>query len=55
VLGRPFGQWIIGAIGVAITAVGVGIGLKGCWGLKRRLQLRPRQRRVRSPRRRHAR
>jgi Domain of Unknown Function (DUF1206) len=31
---------------VAITAVGVGIGLKGCWGLKRRLQLRPRQRRV---------
>jgi hypothetical protein len=29
VLGKPFGQWIVGAIGVAIIAVGVGIGLKG--------------------------
>jgi hypothetical protein len=45
VLGKPFGQWIVGAIGVAITAIGVGIGLKGCWGL-RHLELRSRPRRV---------
>ena len=45
VLGKPFGQWIVGAIGVAITAVGVGMGLKGCWSL-RRLELRSRPRRV---------
>jgi hypothetical protein len=47
VLGKPFGQWIIGAIGVTITAVGVGVALKGFRGeLKRRLELRPRERRV---------
>src|SRR5262249_20926440 len=47
VLAKPFGQWIVGAIGVAIAAVGLGIGLKGCWGeFKRRLELKQRQRRL---------
>jgi hypothetical protein len=29
VLAKPFGQLIVGVIGVAIAAVGVGIGIKG--------------------------
>jgi Domain of Unknown Function (DUF1206) len=32
VLARPFGQWIVGMIGVTTAGVGVGIGIKGCWG-----------------------
>jgi hypothetical protein len=31
-LAQPFGQWIVGVIGVAIAAVGLGIGVRGCWG-----------------------
>jgi hypothetical protein len=47
ILAKPFGQWIVGAIGVAIAAVGLGIGLRGCWGeFKQRLELKQRQRRL---------
>jgi Domain of Unknown Function (DUF1206) len=47
VLARPFGQLIVGVIGVAIAAVGVGIGIKGCWGeFKRRLELKKSERRL---------
>jgi len=46
-LAKPFGQWIIGAIGVAIAAVGLGIGLAGFWGeFTQRLELKQRQRRL---------
>jgi hypothetical protein len=46
-LAKPFGQWIVGAIGVTIAAVGLGIGLRGCWGeFKQRLELKQRQRRL---------
>lgn len=47
ILAKPFGQWIIGAIGIAIAAVGLGIGLRGLWGeFKQRLELKQRQRRL---------
>jgi hypothetical protein len=47
ILGKPFGQWIVGAIGVTIAAVGLGIGVRGCWGeFKQRLELKQRQRRL---------
>jgi hypothetical protein len=46
-LAKPFGQWIVGAIGVAIAAVGLGIGLAGCWGeFTQRLELKRRERRL---------
>lgn len=46
-LAKPFGQWIAGAIGVAIAAVGLGIGLAGCWGeFTQRLELKRRERRL---------
>jgi hypothetical protein len=47
ILAKPFGQWIVGAIGVAIAAVGLGIGVRGCWGeFKQQLDLKQRQRRL---------
>jgi hypothetical protein len=46
-LAKPFGQWIVAAIGVAIAAVGLGIGLAGCWGeFTQRLALKRRERRL---------
>jgi Domain of Unknown Function (DUF1206) len=46
-LAKPFGQWIVGAIGVAIAAVGLGTGLAGCWGeFTQRLELKRRERRL---------
>jgi hypothetical protein len=46
-LAKPFGQWIVGAIGAAITAIGVGIGVAGLWGeLRRRLDLKAEERRL---------
>ena len=46
-LAKPFGQWIVGAIGVAIAAVGLGIGLAGCWGeFTQRLELKRGERRL---------
>src|SRR5262249_26701528 len=47
VLAKPFGQWMIGAIGAAITAIGLGIGIAGFWGeFRRRLELKAKERRV---------
>jgi hypothetical protein len=47
ILAKPFGQWIVGATGLTIAAVGLGIGLRGCWGeFKQRLELKQRQRRL---------
>jgi Domain of Unknown Function (DUF1206) len=47
VLAKPFGQWIVGAIGITTAAVGVGIGIKGCWGeFKRKLELKKKERRL---------
>ena len=47
VLAKPFGQWIVGAIGVTTAAVGVRIGIKGCWGeFKRKLELKKKERRL---------
>jgi uncharacterized protein DUF1206 len=46
-LGKPLGQWIIGAIGLAIAATGLGIGIAGILGeFKRRLELRKEPRRL---------
>jgi hypothetical protein len=46
-LAQPFGQWIVGAIGVAITTIGVGIGISGLWGeFRRRLELKAKERRL---------
>ena len=46
-LAKPFGQWIVGAIGAAITAIGLGIGIAGLWGeFRRRLELKARERRL---------
>jgi hypothetical protein len=46
-LAKPFGQWIVGVIGIVIAAVGLGIGLAGCWGeFTQRLELKQRQRRL---------
>ena len=47
ILAQPFGQWIVGATGVAITAVGLGIGVRGLWGeFTQQLELKQRQRRL---------
>jgi TRAP-type C4-dicarboxylate transport system permease small subunit len=47
ILAKPFGQWIVGTVGVAIAAVGLGIGLAGCWGeFTQRLELKQRERRL---------
>jgi hypothetical protein len=46
-LARPLGQWLIAAIGAAIAATGLGIGLAGVLGkFKRRLQLKAQPRRL---------
>jgi hypothetical protein len=46
-LAKPFGQWIVGAIGAAITAFGLGIGIAGLWGeFRRRLELKAKERRL---------
>jgi hypothetical protein len=46
-LAQPFGQWIVGVIGVAITAVGLGTGVRGLWGeFTQQLELKQRQRRL---------
>jgi Domain of Unknown Function (DUF1206) len=46
-LAKPFGQWIVAAIGVAIAAVGLGIGLAGFWGeFTQRLELKRPERRL---------
>jgi hypothetical protein len=45
-LARPLGQWLIAAIGAAIAATGLGIGIAGVLGkFKRRLQLKAQPRR----------
>jgi hypothetical protein len=47
VLAKPFGQWMVGATGVAIAAMGLGIGIAGFWGeLRRRLDLKAEERRL---------
>jgi hypothetical protein len=47
VLAKPFGQWIVGAIGAAVTAFGLGIGIAGFWGeFRRRLELKAKERRL---------
>src|SRR5215831_3593344 len=47
VLAKPFGQWMVGAIGAAIMAVGLGIGIAGFWGeFRRRLELKAEERRL---------
>jgi uncharacterized protein DUF1206 len=47
VLAKPFGQWIVGAVGAAIMAIGFGIGIAGFWGeLRRRLELKAEERRL---------
>lgn len=46
-LGKPFGQWLIGTIGLAIVATGLGIGIVGLRGeFKRRLELKKTPRRL---------
>jgi Domain of Unknown Function (DUF1206) len=46
-LTKPFGQWMVGAIGIAIAAVGVGVGLAGYRGeFTQRLELKRRERRL---------
>src|SRR5437660_11247309 len=46
-LAKPFGQWIVAAVGAAITAIGLGIGIAGLWGeLRRRLDLKAEERRL---------
>jgi hypothetical protein len=47
VLAKPFGQWIVGAIGATIAAVGLGIGIAGIWGgFRRPLELEAKERRL---------
>lgn len=47
ILVKPFGPWIVGAIGAAITAFGLGIGIAGFWGeFRRRLELKAKERRL---------
>jgi hypothetical protein len=46
-LAKPSGQWIVAAIGAAIAAIGLGIGIAGLWGeLRRRLDLKAKERRL---------
>jgi Domain of Unknown Function (DUF1206) len=45
-LSKPFGSWIIGAIGLAIVTTGIGIGISGCRAeFKDRLDLKTEPRR----------
>jgi hypothetical protein len=47
VLTKPFGPWLIGAIGVAFVATGFGVGIAGCRAeFSRRLELKEKQRRI---------
>jgi membrane protease YdiL (CAAX protease family) len=47
ILAKPFGQWIVGAIGATITAFGLGIGIAGFWGeFRRPLELEAKERRL---------
>jgi hypothetical protein len=44
---RPFGQWLLGGVGLALVATGVGIGIAGIRAEFRRwLDLKPGQRRI---------
>jgi hypothetical protein len=46
-LGKPFGQWIIGAVGIAIIATGIGIGISGMRAeFRHRLDLKTQPRRI---------
>lgn len=47
ILAKPFGQWIVGAIGATIAAVGLGIGIARVWGgFRRPLELEAKERRL---------
>jgi len=47
VVAKPFGQWIVGAIGAATAAIGLGIGIAGVWGeFRRPLELEAKERRL---------
>ena len=46
-LAKPFGQWIVGAIGAATAAIGLGIGIAGVSGeFRRPLELKAKERRL---------
>jgi hypothetical protein len=44
-LAKPFGAWIVGTIGLAIVATGVGVAVAGCRGeIRRRLDIKEKPR-----------